>query len=234
MTGLVKWREKGLALPQTPAEGVLAGLLSENTVRAYRVDIRQFEYWMDEEGLKLADLTADHLVAYRDWLRAQYTPASVNRKLSVIRQFLDEANSRGLIDHNPAERVRGIRTSSTYSPTEGLTREDARRLLDATERDTLLGKRDYAILSLMLRTGLRRAEVRGLTVDDLGTREGHPVLRVVGKGAPPDSSRCPWTSGATLRSGCRRPGSPKVRCSGMSASSAEVSMLSTVLWGSAQ
>ena len=62
----------------------------------------------------------------------------------------------------------------------GIPAGDAAALLGSCDRRTGLGRRDYALLIIMLRLGLRRSEVAGLRLDDIDWRSG--VLVVAGKG----------------------------------------------------
>src|SRR5687768_10285408 len=87
---------------------------------------------------------------------------TVSRKISVCRQFFAEALDRGLVDVNPAARLRGF-TVSDESKTMGLSREQAKELLNSIDTRTLLELRDKAMLALMIRTGLRRMDVIGAT-----------------------------------------------------------------------
>jgi integrase/recombinase XerD len=66
--------------------------------------------------------------------------------------------------------------------TEFLTEDEAQAILRVPDRRTLQGKRDYAVLLLLLTTGLRKAEICSLKVADLKTYRSQPVIDVVGKG----------------------------------------------------
>jgi integrase/recombinase XerD len=66
--------------------------------------------------------------------------------------------------------------------TEFLTEEEAQAILRVPDRRTLQGKRDYAILLILLTAGLRKAEICSLKVGDLKTYRSQPVIDVVGKG----------------------------------------------------
>ncbi len=66
--------------------------------------------------------------------------------------------------------------------TEFLTEEEAEAILRVPDRRTLQGKRDYAILTTLLSTGLRKAELCGLKVGDVKTYRNQAVVDVVGKG----------------------------------------------------
>ena len=66
--------------------------------------------------------------------------------------------------------------------TEFLTEEEAQAMLRVSDRRTLQGKRDYAILLTLLTTGLRKAELCKLKVGDLKTYRNQAVIDVIGKG----------------------------------------------------
>jgi len=66
--------------------------------------------------------------------------------------------------------------------TEFLTEEEAQAILRVSDRRTLQGKRDYAILLTLLTTGLRKAEICNLKVGDLKTYQNQAVIDVIGKG----------------------------------------------------
>lgn len=184
------------------ADALVAGQLSPRTRRAYAADLAELLSALETWHLILPDVTRDHLHAYRAWLagetvpglapRRPCAPATVSRKLSVVRRFFAEAADRGLIPRDPAARLRGFRVSGD-SKTLGLTRPQASALLGVIPADTPLGLRDRALFSLMLRTGLRRMDVLGATLAMLGTQQGHRTLSFHSKGAkqrvvkiPPD------------------------------------------------
>ena len=66
--------------------------------------------------------------------------------------------------------------------TEFLTEEEAHAMLRVPDRRTLQGKRDYAILLTLLTTGLRKAEICNLKVEELKTYRNQAVIDVIGKG----------------------------------------------------
>lgn len=157
----------------------LSNQVSAHTRRAYRCDIMSFlsAFSMD----RLAHITADEIAVYRDGLLESLQPSTVARRLTVIRQFLDFCTSAKLLRHNPAQAVRSPKVSQ-YSSTNGLTREQAESLLRQPDRATVKGKRDYAILCLMLHNGLRNSEVTGIRWRDFYEERGHVVLNIRGKG----------------------------------------------------
>jgi integrase/recombinase XerD len=84
----------------------------------------------------------------------------------------------------------------------GITAAEARALLDSCDRRSALGRRDYALIIIMLRLGLRRSEVAALRLDDIDWRAGELV---VGKGgARRDRLPLPADVGAAIASYLRR------------------------------
>ncbi len=67
-------------------------------------------------------------------------------------------------------------------PSDFLTADEVKALLRVPDRRTLKGKRDYALLLLMLSSGLRKAEVCSLSIENLTTYRNQTVVDVIGKG----------------------------------------------------
>lgn len=177
-------------IPTDVAEGLIAGAVSPHTRRAYSIDVAHFLHWLGERGLPLSAVTKETVRQYRRALAEHYSAATVNRRLSTVRQLLDTAVDRGVLRSNPAKTIHGVRIADT-SPTQGLTAQEARALVDACDVATLRGRRDHALLSLMLRCGLRRAEISALEVSQLQRRGEHRVLQLVGKGKKPATVKLP-------------------------------------------
>ena len=157
----------------------VAGQLSKGSRRVYRGDARYFADWLTAHGLDIQSVRRDDIIAYRQHLADSHAKVTAARKLTVARRLLAEAVERGVRNDNPAATVRGFAGASNDETTHVvLTRSQARALLDAIDRTAHKGKRDYALISLMLRTGLRRAEVAGLRVGDMSVEQGHHVLLV--------------------------------------------------------
>jgi integrase/recombinase XerD len=153
----------------------VAGQLAPSSRKTYTIDAKHFAHWLAGQDLSLTELDRDDLVAYRAHLAETYAQSTAARMWAVARRLLDEAVQRGLLPKNPAEGIRGFKASEDESPHRALKREEAKALLDAIDRSTALGKRDYALLMLLLRTGIRRAEVVALTIGDLVIEQGYHV-----------------------------------------------------------
>jgi site-specific recombinase XerD len=91
--------------------------------------------------------------------------------------------NQNAVTHNPVKGVKRPRVESQTGKTPALSNTQARQLLDAPAADTLKGKRDRAILSILLYHGLRREELTRLKVKDFAQADrGGPRMRVWGKG----------------------------------------------------
>src|SRR5205823_11250968 len=105
--------------------------------------------------------------------------------LSAVRRLIGEARRNGLIGAEDAANLSDIPNVRQRGNRLGnwLTREQAKELLQVPDRSTLKGKRDYAILALMVGCALRRRELAALEMADLQEREGRWVIAdLCGKG----------------------------------------------------
>lgn len=171
----------------------VAGQLSPQTRRAYQTDLSHFVGFMGTPDLSA--VRREDIYRYRARLVEQgYAPATVNRRMSAVRQLFGEAVRHGLIDSNPAEGVKGYKSEGNYSTTKCPTEDQVRALLNSLEGDSPLDRRDRAMVYLTATLGLRRDEVTRLTVDSLVEDQGVWCLEIRGKGnkrrreAIPDSA----------------------------------------------
>lgn len=153
------------------------GQLSGGSERIYRHDAEVFACWMHDQGLTLGTLhmlSRSHLIAYRKYLGETYAKATAARMFSVARRILQEYVYQGTLVANPAAGIKNFSVANE-TPYTTLKKEEAQDLLKTIDTTKTKGKRDYAILSLLLRTGLRRSECRALDVGDLKPEQGHTI-----------------------------------------------------------
>lgn len=96
---------------------------------------------------------------------------------TALRSFLQYARYRGLIRIDLRSSVPAVANWSMASLPGALTSDDVQRLLAHCNRHTAGGRRDWAILLLLARLGLRGGEVVGLTLDDLDWERGELCIR---------------------------------------------------------
>src|SRR5262245_4783082 len=150
------------------------------TRRNYGLGLRRFARWA--RGATFAP-GSNPVVAFERALAEEGVGAGTRALyLSAIRRFFGVLERERIIDRNPALGVDPIRRNGKTHKRGALAVEEARRVLAAVDRSTLEGRRDYAILTLLLFTGRRGIELARADRADLLVRSGRKVLVYQGKG----------------------------------------------------
>ena len=163
-----------LAMPdlEQAKSAVLNTLTSKSGQRTYDHAITEFVEWYCSEPRLAFNRTV--VLRYRISLeQRQYAPSTINLRLAAVRRIAYEAADSGLLSPELAAGIRRVKGVRRLGVRVGswLTAEQGKRLLDATGADTLRGKRNHAMLSLLIGCGLRRAELLGLTMNSIQLRE---------------------------------------------------------------
>lgn len=158
-------------------EPFLQGLdLAPDSIRTYKEALKTFFSWL---GPRVPDTAL--LLEYKNWLKERRTANTISTYIVALRRFLRYCVAQGLLSEDPTRELRGVRRPRGHLRHD-LTREEIRALLSVIDRTTELGKRDFAIINLMVRNGLRIVEIQRANVGDLEERQGRKILRVLGKG----------------------------------------------------
>ena len=160
--------------------------LSELTVKNYVADLKHVASWVGRDGGgALLATSGEDIEAYRlELVTARaHPPATVNRRLQAIRKFFRYALERGLVDADPSLGIKLLPQSRSEGP-RGLDRSEVERLLGAVRQgSSRLTGRDYAIIQVMLQTGIRVGELTRLRLSDLQLSRNRGLLRIGGEGA---------------------------------------------------
>jgi site-specific recombinase XerD len=163
---------------------VLNSLNSMDAKRGYRHAIDEFVDWYCSEP-RLA-FNRIVVLRYRSHLESrQLAPGTINLRLGAVRRLAYEAADCGLLSADLAAGIRRVKGVKKLGVRLGnwLTAEQGNALWQAPDRERLKGKRDRALLALLLACGLRRHEAVALTLDHLQQREEHwAIVDLVGKG----------------------------------------------------
>jgi len=155
--------------------------LAKNTVLAYQRDLAQFVDSCEGQGVAedLTEISDEHISQFMlELLDANIKTRSVSRKLSAIRGMFGYARKRGMVDVDPSRLV-DMPKYGTPIP-QVLTLDEVERLIDAPDRTTPEGHRDWVMLEVLYDTGLRVSELVNLSLRELDL--GSSALRVTGKG----------------------------------------------------
>jgi site-specific recombinase XerD len=186
---------------------VLNSLTSPSSRRSYEHAIREFTDWYCSEPRLAFNKTV--VTRYRIFLeQAHYAASTLNLRLAAVRRLAYEASDAGLLSPDLAAGIRRVKGVRNHGVRIGnwLTINQGQKLLHAFDCTTLRGKRDYAIVAVLLGCGLRRAELAAVRVDDLQRREEHWVFAdLIGKGGHVRTVPIPnWVGSAIqeLADGC--------------------------------
>jgi site-specific recombinase XerD len=163
---------------------VLNSLAAASSQESYGHAIDEFISWYCSEP-RLA-FNRSVVLRYRFFLEQKnLAPSTINVRLAAVRRLAHEAADTGLLSPELAAGIGRVKGAKRLGIRIGnwLTVEQSRTLLAEPQGDSLRGKRDRAILALLIGCGLRRAEPVGLRTEDFQVREDHCVIAdLVGKG----------------------------------------------------
>jgi integrase len=191
---------------------VLDTVSSSHSRRVYAAALDEFFAWYRKDSR--GPFSKAVVQRYRRELAAGgWSAGSINHRLTALRKLATEAADNGLMDTHLGAgivRVGGVRQQSR-SLSNWLSLLQAEALLNAPDPSTLKGKRDRAILAVMIGCGLRRSEIAALDYLHMQQRENRwIVVNLVGKGGRMRSVAMPawaksavttWLEAAGLKSG---------------------------------
>lgn len=148
------------------------------TVKTYSISIKQFISYLRENGI--ASPTRADIIAYRESLTATHKPTTIQAYLTAVKLFFQWTAQEGLYP-NIAEHIKGAKLQAGFKK-DYLTPRQAKSVLNALDRNTLDGKRDYALISLLLVAGLRTVEAERANIEDIRPLADDTALYIQGKG----------------------------------------------------
>ena len=151
-----------------------------------------------QSGHGLDELSVADVSRFMTTQCRQVSTRQAERLATGLRSFLGFALVQGLISKPLTGAVPSVARWSGAGLPRGLTSKQVAALLASCDRQQALGRRNYAILVLLVRLGLRAGEVSALRLDDIDWRAGQIVVR--GKGRTEDRLPVPPDVGAAIAS----------------------------------
>lgn len=150
------------------------------TIQAYRSDLSQFIESLNEQGASLSveEIQTGEIRNFVVSLQARgLKPATIARRINCLRSFFHFLWTNEYVPRNPCVKIRTPKQERKLPMV--LSKGECRALLEAAYKShyTMLGFRDRAIVSLLLYTGVRRAELLNLRLDDLDLKQGWVRVR---------------------------------------------------------
>jgi site-specific recombinase XerD len=129
-----------------------ATIRNKNTRTAYLHSASRFFAWCEHYKLgQLADIEPLHVAAYIEALGRDFEKPTVKQHLAAIRMLFDWLVTGQVVATNPAHSIRGPKHVVKTGKTTVLDADQARKLLDSIDTSTLVGLRDRALISVILR-----------------------------------------------------------------------------------
>jgi len=155
--------------------------VSESSRLLYERTLRQFQKWLASTNLQIQYVRQEHLIQYKKYLFDQkLSDLTVSSYLTSVRKLFSWLESRRICP-NIAKEIKGPKCYKGHKK-DPLSIAQTKGMLNTFDTSDLQGKRDFAIVNLLLRCGLRTIEVCRANVGDLSQKYGKPILKVQGKG----------------------------------------------------
>jgi site-specific recombinase XerD len=162
---------------------VINSLRSLESQRSYQHSINEFVDWYCSSPRLSFNKAV--VTRYRIYLEDRnLAPGTINVRLAAVRRLAYEATDSGLLSPDLAAGIRRVKGAKKLGFRLGnwLTADEARQLWQLPDPSTLKGKRDRAILAVLLGCGLRRRELTELSLKHIQRREDHwAIVDLVGK-----------------------------------------------------
>jgi integrase/recombinase XerD len=171
--------------------------LSERTIyHCWRLADRFLQFRFNGDSRDLSTISCDDIARFMQHLTSGRTPFRDKTPPTHLRNFFRFLFMSGKINANLALGVPRIAQRYASRMPRYLAPEQVEALIAAVKVDTAIGRRNYAIMLLLARLGLRATEVIAIQIDDIDWRAGELLIR--GKGKLHDRLPLPHDVGAAL------------------------------------
>lgn len=157
--------------------------LADRTVRKRARQLGEFAEFLEQTGVRaIAHIQAVHIQQF-----LTQVPGKPAHRLTygvTLRSFLRWASVEGLLPRDLSAATISIRHQRHLGLRDVLGGDELTRLLTAVDRSSAIGRRDYAVLVLAARYGLRPSDIRQLRLDDVRWRQGLITLQQAKTGRP--------------------------------------------------
>jgi integrase/recombinase XerD len=179
--------------------------LARLTVRHYTNAVRPFlrsELSSDGAKINWESLDAARVTAFVVTRTPSQSRSVASTTVTALRSFLGYLYANGLIKRQLTAAVPAVARWRLAALPKALQPREVQALLAACDRRTRMGRRDFAVLTMLVRLGLRASELAGLRLDDIDWRAGSILIR--GKGNQVEPLPCPQDVGEAVAAYLRR------------------------------
>lgn len=146
------------------------GLRTE-TLRFYAHHLRKFEAYLKQIGLsEIQGLSPAVLSAFVADRSGKVARTGLRDGCGILRVLLRYLHREQILPHDLSSTIEAPQVYRLSTVPRSITWDEVRRMLETVDRRSTVGKRDYAVLLLLITYGLRAREVAALTLDDIDWR----------------------------------------------------------------
>ncbi len=176
-----------------------ASIRNPNTRKAYARAAIDFLTWCEKRSVTaLPQIMPIHVASWIEEIGQTHSVPTVKLRLAAVRHLFDWMVIGQIMPTNPAHTVRGPSYSARKGRTAVLSPEEARQLLDSIPSDTLIGKRDRALIGLMTYSFSRVSAAVNMEVRDVYVQNRRLWVRLHEKGGKLHEMPCHHTLEAYL------------------------------------
>lgn len=154
--------------------------ITDTTIKGYKVCIRQFLKWLKDNQINQP--TRDDIKTYKLYLKnSNYTNGTKNQYIRAVKHLFKWLNSEGIYP-NIADNIKGFKVIADNTKKDAFTEQEIKKIIDDIDTTSVIGKRDKAIILLMLVGGLRITEIHNMDIQDLEIKNNEYIINILGKG----------------------------------------------------
>jgi len=154
--------------------------VKDNTRNLYRLNLKRFFIWISKKEKDQRHVTRADIILYKNEMLDQHEVTTAESYLVVVKKFYSWLGEKGW-HANVASGIKMPRRKRAYKK-KALLADQIKQMFSVIDRESIKGKRDFAIINLMLRNGLRCSEVARMLVGDIVERNEQLGILVQGKG----------------------------------------------------
>lgn len=154
------------------------GLRPESIATHYGIELRYFAKYLDQIGCAdLRSLSLPIVTQFITMMAKRFAHSTMIALTSSLRVFLRYLKREGYLDHDLSKLVEVPQQYRLADIPRSISWKAVQKVLDQPDRQTDVGRRDFAILLLMATYGLRAREVAALTLDDIDWKRNRLHVR---------------------------------------------------------
>ncbi len=154
--------------------------VQNTTLKNYATNLKPFFKYLRDNNINQP--TRGDITSYKKYLsNLNLTAGTKQQYFRACKHLFKWLSSEGLY-LNVAENIKGFKVDTSKTKKESFNEQDIKTILDQIDTSTEVGKRDYAIILLILTGGLRINEVRNIDIQDIQIIKNEYVVYILGKG----------------------------------------------------